>query len=253
MRAVVNSPNSLISAQDYDAWGYLLDGRSYQSDESKFKFTGKERDKENNYDYFGARYYDARIANWTSIDPLMEKHYDFSPYNYVLRNPLILVDPDGRQTLVWEVIKNTAVQTVKIAAPLAGVSLNPVGIILGSLVNPSQLGDVAKYIEFIEEQRLSNEELYPRYTTEEIIVNVYTIDNSKGKHAFKIRTQENLRNQQGSWYKENCKENRVGRKNWQITLNKEILKISKEKANPLKEAAKKMKKLIEEQDRLSDK
>ncbi|MEO8446640.1 MAG: hypothetical protein ABI528_04050 [bacterium] len=43
VRAVVNSSNSLISAQDYDAWGYLLDGRSYQSDESKFKFTGKEK------------------------------------------------------------------------------------------------------------------------------------------------------------------------------------------------------------------
>ncbi|MEO8446638.1 MAG: RHS repeat-associated core domain-containing protein [bacterium] len=93
---MVNSSNSLISAQDYDAWGYLIDGRSYQSEESKFKFTGKERDKENNYDYFGARYYDARIANWTSIDPLKEKHYDFSPFNYVLRNPLRLIDPDGK-------------------------------------------------------------------------------------------------------------------------------------------------------------
>jgi len=103
VRAVVNSSNSLISAQDYacppwrDAWGNLLDGRSYQSDESKFKFTGKERDKENSYDYFGARYYDARVTNWTSVDPLMEKHFDFSPYNYVLRNPMRLVDPDGMQ------------------------------------------------------------------------------------------------------------------------------------------------------------
>lgn len=63
----------------------------------KYDFTGKERDNETNYDYFGARYYDSRIANWTSIDPLFEKHFDYSPYNYVWRNPIRLIDPDGRQ------------------------------------------------------------------------------------------------------------------------------------------------------------
>jgi len=78
IRAVVNSSNELESAQDYDPWGYLLSGRAYQSSESKFKFTEKERDEESFYDYFGARYYDSRIANWTSVDPLMEKHFNFA-------------------------------------------------------------------------------------------------------------------------------------------------------------------------------
>lgn len=32
-----------------------------------------------------------------SPDPLAEKHLDWTPYNYVLANPLILIDPDGRQ------------------------------------------------------------------------------------------------------------------------------------------------------------
>ena len=40
-----------MSSQDYDAWGYLMDGRSYTPENSMYKFTGKERDKdiENNY------------------------------------------------------------------------------------------------------------------------------------------------------------------------------------------------------------
>lgn len=63
----------------------------------KYDFTGKERDDQTTYDYFGARYYDSRVANWTSIDPLFEKHYDYSPFNYVLRSPLVLIDPDGKQ------------------------------------------------------------------------------------------------------------------------------------------------------------
>ena len=80
--------------------GYLLENRSLNSDSIKFKYTGKERDKESLYDYFGARYYDARIGRWGTIDPMMEKHYDFSPYNYVLDNPLILIDPDGKDVIL---------------------------------------------------------------------------------------------------------------------------------------------------------
>ncbi len=68
----------------------------------KYDFTGKERDDQTTYDYFGARYYDSHIANWTSIDPLFEKHFDHSPFNYVLRNPMLLLDPDGKQiTFHW--------------------------------------------------------------------------------------------------------------------------------------------------------
>jgi RHS repeat-associated protein len=75
----------------------VLENRSYNSAAMKYDFTGKERDNETNYDYFGARYYDSRIANWTSIDPLMWKHLQWSPYNYVLRNPVCKFDPDGMQ------------------------------------------------------------------------------------------------------------------------------------------------------------
>ena len=48
-------------------------------------------------DYFGARYYLAALGRWGSVDPLGEKHPEWSPYNYVLGNPMVLVDPDGRQ------------------------------------------------------------------------------------------------------------------------------------------------------------
>jgi RHS repeat-associated protein len=62
-----------------------------------YKFTGKQRDAETGYDYFGARYYIPRYGNWGSPDPLFEKHIQWTPYNYVLRNPMVLIDPDGMQ------------------------------------------------------------------------------------------------------------------------------------------------------------
>jgi len=115
VRAVLDEFEAVISSQDYDVWGYQLQDRNYDSDVSLYMFTSKERDEESEYDYFGARYYDARIANWGSVDPLLEKHYDYSPYNYVLRNPLKLVDPDGRQV---EIITRTYIPQESSVNPL---------------------------------------------------------------------------------------------------------------------------------------
>jgi len=87
--------NKLISAQDYDAWGYILEGRTYESEEGKFRFTGKERDEESFYDYFGARYYDARVGRWGQVDPMSEKSPSFTPFQFARLNPLYFIDPDG--------------------------------------------------------------------------------------------------------------------------------------------------------------
>ena len=61
-------------------------------------FTGKERDGETGYGYFGARYMDHElITMWLSVDPLADKYPSISPYAYCAWNPMKLVDPDGRE------------------------------------------------------------------------------------------------------------------------------------------------------------
>ena len=63
-------------------------------------FTGKERDSETGFSYFGARYYDSDIlTGWLSVDPLADKYPSLFPYAYCGWNPVKLVDPDGRDTL----------------------------------------------------------------------------------------------------------------------------------------------------------
>ncbi len=62
-----------------------------------FVFTGKEKDEETGYGYFGARYMDHELMTmWLSVDPLADKHPSISTYAYCAWNPVRLVDPDGR-------------------------------------------------------------------------------------------------------------------------------------------------------------
>ena len=72
--------------------------------------SGKEKDSETGYYYFGARYYNPDLSLWLSVDPMSDKYPSLSPYNYCAWNPMKLVDPDGRDvwtlsddgTMTWE-------------------------------------------------------------------------------------------------------------------------------------------------------
>ncbi len=123
VRAVMDgSFGTTVQAQDYEAWGDIF--RTYTSDDiSQNKFTSKERDAETGYDYFGARYYDSRIGNFLQLDPLSEKHVGWSPYNYVLRNPYILIDPDGKQFNALLMNNNTYNKLINEVKVISGYEL----------------------------------------------------------------------------------------------------------------------------------
>ena len=61
----------------------------------RFTFSGKEKDSETGYYYFGARYYNPDFSLWLSVDPMADKYPGLSPYNYCAWNPVRLIDPDG--------------------------------------------------------------------------------------------------------------------------------------------------------------
>ena len=64
--------------------------------------TGKERDSETGFSYFGARYYDSDIlTGWLSVDPMADKYPSLSPYAYCGWNPVKLVDPDGEEIVPY--------------------------------------------------------------------------------------------------------------------------------------------------------
>jgi RHS repeat-associated protein len=62
---------------------------------SSYTFSAKERDLETGYSYFGARYYDAGLSVWLSVDPMAWKYPNWSNYLYCRNRPIILIDPNG--------------------------------------------------------------------------------------------------------------------------------------------------------------
>ena len=79
-------------AQKTSPWNHTNPARYPSS------FTGKERDEETGYGYFGARYMDHELMTmWLSVDPLADKYPSISPYAYCNWNPVKLVDPDGEE------------------------------------------------------------------------------------------------------------------------------------------------------------
>lgn len=99
VRVTLTETGVVDSWSDYYPFGKESRGSSTVN-EPKEQFTGKERDSESGLDYFGARYYNSEIGRWVSGDPLSGKYPNLSPYNYAANNPILLVDPNGKEIVI---------------------------------------------------------------------------------------------------------------------------------------------------------
>ena len=104
VRAITNQSGETIEQNAYYPFGGRHTfGNTYAQTTNRFKYNGKEEQTTGNLQYldYGARMYDSKIARWFVQDPLSEKYYAQSQYNYCVNNPVMFVDPDGRD--IWEV------------------------------------------------------------------------------------------------------------------------------------------------------
>jgi RHS repeat-associated protein len=100
---VTHVKGPVVQESDYDPFGLTFnDYVKENSAPNDFLYNGKELQKDfdlNWYDY-GARMYDAALGRWHVVDPMAEKYAAWSPYNYVMNDPIRNVDPDGRDIVL---------------------------------------------------------------------------------------------------------------------------------------------------------
>jgi len=99
------TPEGYIETTDYYPFGLEISTPEglLTSGNNPYLYNGKELDRMhglNMYDY-GARFYDAALGRFTTVDPLAGNHYNFSPFHYVLNNPILFIDLFGMDTTVY--------------------------------------------------------------------------------------------------------------------------------------------------------
>ena len=100
---ITDASGSQAQLSEYKPFGEL--SRNTASLNSYY-FTGKELDSTGLY-YYGARYYDPRLARFITPDPVNQNIYDpqnLNPYAYCRNNPLNLIDPLGAS---WESLSDS--------------------------------------------------------------------------------------------------------------------------------------------------
>jgi RHS repeat-associated protein len=93
---VVDGGGALINREEYLPYGETGFGSFARK---RYRFTGKERDRESGLYYYGARYYAPWLVRWTTCDPARGR--DLAQlYCFVSCNPLIMVDPSGSSSIL---------------------------------------------------------------------------------------------------------------------------------------------------------
>lgn len=90
---------SVLQRMNYYPFGGMYEAEDVTNNAMPWKFGGQELDVMhglNLYD-FHARPYDARLGQFTMIDPCAEDYYHVSPYVYCLDNPVNNIDSDGKK------------------------------------------------------------------------------------------------------------------------------------------------------------
>jgi len=139
---ITNFVGEVSQHMEYFAFGETFVEEHKNSHNSPYKFNGKELDEESGYTYYGARYLDMRYSIWTATDPLsgynpvfeyehyvdgqhnggVFNHFNHNTYGYCYQNPILFVDPNGKQSTYQWIVNNANKYITNTAAASLGAA-----------------------------------------------------------------------------------------------------------------------------------
>ena len=93
---ITNWDGEVMQHIEYVPYGEVFIEERNNTWNTPYLFNAKELDEETGMYYYGARYYEPRLSLWISTDPMEEKYSNISSYCFVNNNPVIFIDPDGK-------------------------------------------------------------------------------------------------------------------------------------------------------------
>ena len=96
VRAVLNQSMTVLEQNDYYPFGLRHPNSALKTTANRYRYNGKEEIAADATSDYGARQYSAEFCQWLQVDPLAEKRFGISPYNFCSGNPINKVDSDGR-------------------------------------------------------------------------------------------------------------------------------------------------------------
>ena len=98
--------NEITGSYHFYPFGMEFEGRFHgqQVHENRYRYNGKEFNEEAGWYDYGARWYDASLGRFMRVDPKADAFAGWSPYSYGLNNPIIMIDPGGDSTRVYNSI-----------------------------------------------------------------------------------------------------------------------------------------------------
>jgi len=82
------------------------------------------------------------VGRWGGVDPFLEKHFDFNPYNYVLDNPLNLIDPDGKQSFALKLFQQAIKNAGRTETKIIDIPITPLDVFLYVITGDIGVNDV---------------------------------------------------------------------------------------------------------------
>ena len=167
---ITNLDGEVVQHIEYVPFGEVFVEERNNIWNTPYLFNAKEFDEETGLYYYGARYYDPRVNVWISVDPISNydplnsenyidgehnngvyNSFNINPYIYCYQSPIILIDPNGKQTTFtnWWNKNNMTTRVAGLAKGVGGVVEASVGVIGGVATSWTGAGGIVGGIALI--------------------------------------------------------------------------------------------------------